>query len=275
MSTAKALFGPSHAHNATGMDHMQLARQTLGKHAFGVIVPYDFARDREIWRWVPENVSLLLTRTGFSTKPSSVAMAESISTAETLQSATVNLLAAEPELVVYLCASGSFVRGVAGEEAMRKQMVAVGAPKAITTSSALLEALDHLGVSRLAVATPYAPSLTSRLHKFLTEAGVAPLPGRDLGLEKRIWRVAGSTVHALARASDHPDAEAVFISCTNLVTYDVIASLETLLGKPVITANQVSMWSTLRAAGVPIQSNGQRLFDISPTTRPYPLAEAV
>jgi maleate isomerase len=243
--------------------------------AYGVIVPYDFALDREIWRWVPENVSLLMTRTGFHPMPSNVKMAELISTAETLQSATMSVLAAEPDLVVYLCASGSFVRGTAGEQAMRRQMVAAGAPKAITTSSALLEALDYLGVSRLAVATPYVSSLTARLHMFLAEAGVTALPGRELGLGKHIWRVAGSTVHDLARASDHPEADAVFVSCTNLVTYDVIASLETVLGKPVITANQVSMWAALRAAGVSVQANGQRLFDISAAFGPYPLAEAV
>jgi maleate isomerase len=230
-------------------------------HAYGVIVPYDFALDREIWRWVPDDVSLLVTRTAFHPMSSSVEMAELISTDETLHSSTANLLAAEPAVVVYLCASGSFVRGVVGEQAMREQMLAAGAPRAVTTSSALLEALEHLNLSRIAVATPYVPSLTARLHMFLDEAGVEVLSGRELGLGERIWRVTGPTVHDLAVASDHPDAEAVFISCTNLATYDVIAPLEATLGKPVLTANQVSMWAAMRAAGAYIQPNGQSLFD--------------
>ncbi len=236
------------------------------EHAYGVIVPYDFALDREIWRWVPDSVSLLLTRTAFHPMSSSVEMAELISTDETLRTSTANLLAAEPQVVVYLCASGSFVRGVVGEQVMREEMLAAGAPKAVTTSSALLEALEHLGIRRIAVATPYVPSLTLRLHMFLAEAGIEVLSGRELGLGERIWRVTGPTVHDLAVAADHPDAEAVFISCTNLATYNVIAPLEAALGKPVITANQVSMWSALRAAGQPIEPNGQRLFD---STWPY------
>ncbi len=237
------------------------------EHAYGVIVPYDFALDREIWRWVPDSVSLLLTRTAFHPMSSSVEMAELISTDETLHASTANLLAAEPQVVVYLCASGSFVRGVVGEQAMREQMLAAGAPRAVTTSSAVLEALAHFGFSRIAVATPYVPSLTLRLHMFLEEAGIEVLSARELGLGERIWRVTGPTVHDLAVAADHPDAEAMFISCTNLATYDVIAPLEATLGKPVITANQVSMWAALRAAGQPVEPNGQALFD---TSAPYP-----
>lgn len=237
------------------------------EHAYGVIVPYDFALDREIWRWVPDSVSLLLTRTAFHPMSSSVEMAELISTDETLHASTANLLAAEPQVVVYLCASGSFVRGVVGEQAMREQMLAAGAPRAVTTSSAVLEALEHFGFSRIAVATPYVPSLTLRLHMFLEEAGIEVLSARELGLGERIWRVTGPTVHDLAVAADHPDAEAMFISCTNLATYDVIAPLEATLGKPVITANQVSMWAALRAAGQPVEPNGQALFD---TSAPYP-----
>jgi maleate isomerase len=245
------------------------------EHNFGVIVPYDFALDREIWRWVPDSVSLLLTRTAFHPMSSSVEMAELISTDETLHASTANLLAAEPEVVVYLCASGSFVRGVVGEQAMREQMLAAGAPRAVTTSSALLEALEHFGVRRIAVATPYVPSLTLRLHMFLEEAGIDVLSGRELGLGERIWRVTGPTVHDLAVAADHPDAEALFISCTNLATYNVIAPLEAALGKPVITANQVSMWAALRAAGHQIEPNGQRLFDSSAAFPPQALQAAV
>jgi maleate isomerase len=249
--------------------------QGWDEQAYGVIVPYDFALDREIWRWVPDAVSLLLTRTAFHPMSSSVEMAELISTDETLHSSTANLLAAEPEAVVYLCASGSFVRGVAGEAAMREQMLAAGAPRAVTTSSALLEALEHLGISRIAVATPYVPSLTLRLHMFLEEAGISVLSGRELGLGERIWRVTGPTVRDLAVAADHPDAEAVFISCTNLATYDVIAPLEQALGKPVITANQVSMWAALRAAGQTVEPNGQRLFDSGTVYAQEALAPAV
>jgi maleate isomerase len=42
-----------------------------------------------------------------------------------------------------------------------------------------------------------------------------------------------------------------FISCTQLLTMDVIEKLESKLGKPVITSNQCSLWAGLKLAGAP------------------------
>ena len=37
----------------------------LEQTGIGVVVPYDFALDRELWRWVPDDISLHLTRTPY------------------------------------------------------------------------------------------------------------------------------------------------------------------------------------------------------------------
>ena len=47
-----------------------------------------------------------------------------------------------------------------------------------------------------------------------------------LGLTSEIWTVPYDVTAGLVRDTDRADAEAVFISCTNLPTYDVIAPLE-------------------------------------------------
>ena len=59
-----------------------------------------------------------------------------------------------------------------------------------------------------------------------------------------------SVVYKLVRGVNNPDAECVFISCTNFPTIDIIEVLEKDLGKPVITANQALLWSALRKLGV-------------------------
>lgn len=46
----------------------------------GVVVPYDFALDREIWRWAPDGTDLLITRTRHQTLRVDVDLAELIST---------------------------------------------------------------------------------------------------------------------------------------------------------------------------------------------------
>jgi maleate isomerase len=64
-----------------------------------------------------------------------------------------------------------------------------------------------------------------------------------------------------AAAANKP--EALFISCTNLPTYDVIAQLEAELRIPVISANQVTMWAALRRVGTRAVGPYQALLDES------------
>jgi maleate isomerase len=226
----------------------------------GVVVPYDFALDREIWRWALDGTDLLVTRTRHQSLRVDVDLAELISTEEALRVGTLDVLAPEPDAVLYLCTSGSFVRGVAGEQRMREVMVEAGAPAAVTTSGALLAALRHLDVGEIAVASPYLPTLRRLLDEFLRAAGFGVITHYGLDLDQHIWQVADGVVRDLVRAADRASAEAVFIACTNVPTFDLIADMEAELGKPVLTANQVSLWAALRAAGSPLPALAQRLF---------------
>lgn len=217
------------------------------QRGIGVIAPFDFGLDREIWRWVPDDISLHVTRTPWLLAPVTIAMAERVGEPEMVRQATEQLLAVEPGVVAYLCTSGSFVGGLAGERRLRHAIEAAGAPAAVTTAGALLDRLRDLEVDRVAVATPYIESVTERLHVFLTEAGVQVVGSAHLGLLNRIWQVPYRTVVDLVTAADSPDAQAIFVSCTNLATYDLIGHLEERLGKPVLTANQVTLWAAIRA----------------------------
>jgi len=49
---------------------------------------------------------------------------------------------------------------------------------------------------------------------------------------------------------DTPEANAVFISCTNFLTAGLIDAVEKELGKPVVSAVQSSFWHALRLGGV-------------------------
>src|SRR5690606_14582424 len=56
--------------------------------------------------------------------------------------------------------------------------------------------------------------------------------------------------------------DGVFVSCTNLLVMDQIEMLEALLGKPVVTSNQATLWSALRKMGVGSRHvSGGRLFE--------------
>ena len=237
-----------------------MSKATTRQRYIGVIAPYDFALDREIWKWAPKRVTLMLTRTSHLGLPSTVAMAEGISSEYALRSRTQALLTAEPDVVLYLCTSGSFVRGADAERQMREVMIDAGAREAVTTSGSLVTAAHALGVRRLAVATPYIDTVTDKLRDFLGESGLEVVGDSRLGRDERIWQIETKMIRRLVRAADRPDADAVFISCTNLRTYGLIRELEAELGKPVLTANQVSVWNALRVAGITQPNLEQRLF---------------
>lgn len=236
----------------------------------GVVAPFDFALDRELWRWVPDEVSLHLTRTPFVPVEVSLDLARLVSEHETLQEAVQALCAVSPEAVAYACTSGSFVGGVAGERAMCAAMRQAGRLPALTTSGALLDALGEIGARRVAVVTPYTRSVTDSLETYLEEAGVAVSGRAYLGLTREIWRVPYRDVVDMARQAISEPADALFISCTNLPTYDVIPQLEAELRMPVLSANQVTMWAALRAIGAQAVGPYQALLD--PVARSGPAA---
>lgn len=234
----------------------------LAQRGIGVIAPFDLALERELWRWVPMEVSLHLARTPYEPVPVSMEMAQLVSNNLHLAAATRDVLHVEPEVVAYLCTSGSFVNGVDHERSLCKAICDAGAPDAVTTSGALAEVLRRLDIDRVSVITPYDADLTTKLHDFLTELNVETVSSDHLGLGGGIWRVSYRTIAERILAADHPDAEAIFVSCTNLPTYDLVEPLENALGKPVLTANQLTMWACLKRMALPIIGPGKWLREV-------------
>ncbi|WP_409471930.1 maleate cis-trans isomerase family protein [Streptomyces sp. HC307] len=236
----------------------------------GVVAPFDFALDRELWRWVPDEVSLHLTRTPFVPVEVSLDLARLVSEHETLGDAVRTLNAIAPEVVAYACTSGSFVGGIVGERAMCEAMTRAGAVPSVTTSGALLEALGELGVRRVALVTPYTVSVTRSLEKYVAEAGVKVTGCAFMGLTRDIWKVPYRDVADMARQAvrRRAGADALFIACTNLPTYDVIPQLEAELRMPVLSANQVTVWAALRRLGTWAVGPYQALIDPAARTGP-------
>ncbi|WP_203230249.1 hypothetical protein [Segeticoccus rhizosphaerae] len=234
----------------------------IGQVGIGIVCPYDFALDRELWRWTPPQANLLLTRLPYAPLAVTLEMVRLVGEPDQLLPATQQLLAPRPAVLAYACTSGSFIRGLDGEKALCAAMIEAGAPVAVTTSGALLDAITALGVERVAIATPYETAITQGLADFLSEAGRTVVGGSELGLTSGIESVPYDVTADLVRRADEPSAEAIVVSCTNLGTYDLIAPLEQELGKPIISANQATMWSALRLAGLPVIGPGQRLLAV-------------
>lgn len=154
------------------------------------------------------------------------------------------------EAVVWACTSGSFVFGWDGaHDQVRALARAAGLP-ASSTSFAFAHAVRELGAERVAIAATYPEDVAHHFSAFLKAAGAEVVAMRGSGIitaaEVGTW--GWDEVLALARAGDHPDAAAVLLPDTALHTAAHIQPLEAELGKPVLTANQVTVWEALRLA---------------------------
>ncbi|MEU4051423.1 decarboxylase [Streptomyces olivaceus] len=154
------------------------------------------------------------------------------------------------DAVVWACTSGSFVHGWDGaHEQVRALARAAGLP-ASSTSFAFVNAAKEIGVRRVSVGATYPDDVARLFADFLGAAGIEVTDVVSSGIitaaEVGTWDEA--EVLALARAADRPDAQAVFLPDTALHTVAHIPALEKELSKPVLTANQVTIWEGLRLA---------------------------
>jgi maleate cis-trans isomerase len=103
----------------------------------------------------------------------------------------------------------------------------------------------------VAVAATYPEDVAGLFAAFLKSAGAEVVRTRGSGIitaaEVGTWGEA--EVLALARAGDHPEAGAVLLPDTALHTAAYLPALEAAVGKPVLTANQVTVWEGLRLLG--------------------------
>ncbi|WP_200886678.1 maleate cis-trans isomerase family protein [Phaeacidiphilus oryzae] len=226
------------------------------QYGVGIVAPFDFALDRELWRWVPDEVSLHVTRIpGPGPGTGSGAGPGPGTPRGTLCDAVRALLAVDPQVVAYACPTGSCAGGLAGERELRALMLGTAvsaAPHgAVTAAGALLAALRELGVQRVALLSPYRPEAVDRLAAFLAEAGVRTTGRRSLdpAAAAEPWRLGYREVVELARAVPLGGAEALVLGSANLPSYEVVPQLEAELRLPVLAANQVTVWAALRELG--------------------------
>jgi maleate cis-trans isomerase len=174
------------------------------------------------------------------------------------------------QAVVWACTSGSFVFGWDGA---REQADAVGRALGVpasSTSFAFVHAARALGLRRVAVAATYPDDVARRFVDFCESGGVEvlSLASRDIVTAAEVGTLGREDVLAFVAAHDHPDAEAVLVPDTALHSVAWLAELEDRVGKPVLTANQVSIWEGLRLAGaVPRTDRLGALFRVGAVVR--------
>lgn len=164
------------------------------------------------------------------------------------------------DVVGYGCTSGT---SVIGADAIAT-LIREGCDTTHVTEpvSALIAACRHLGVSRLGFLSPYVPEVSATLRDTLAADGIASpvFGGFDEASEIKVAHIDGpSVVRAACALADRGGIDAVFLSCTNLRTLDVIPQIEAKTGLPVMSSNQVLAWHLAGLSGIAAQPIGRLL----------------
>ena len=169
-----------------------------------------------------------------------------------LERAAELLVWADVDVIVFACTSGSLVHGVGWDREIAGRIERASGRPATTTTTTVLSALRAVGATSLAVATPYVDELNTIERQFLEASGftVAGISGLGCATDAEIGRLDPADAVSLVERVDTPEADAVFISCTNFHCLPAITSLERQVGKPVVTSNLAGAWAALRQIGI-------------------------
>jgi len=163
-----------------------------------------------------------------------------------------------PDLIVFHCTDSSMQEGPAGEKRLLDLIHDETRLPALSTSRLVADAFDVLGIKSVVLLTPYVSN--DNIIRYLTESGIKVVHDVKLGLTPQgFTEVTPQQWVALAREHDRPDADGIFLSCTNTTQIEAIAEIERTLGKPVVNSNQAVLWGCLK-----------RLKDKLPPLKPMP-----
>jgi maleate cis-trans isomerase len=174
----------------------------------------------------------------------------------------IELLAlVKPKIIVVAHTATSYHLGRRGEVELLDRLEKTTGRRVVTAFGSVVHALEHLGIRKLALGTPYSAAVTLQGKAHLEAHGFEVVRFDNLKGFDNIYDTIAEHAYALARSVDAEDAEAVFLSGTGMPTVSVLEALEQDLGKPVISSASAMMWHALRLAGVgrPVAGYGRLL----------------
>ena len=206
-----------------------------------IVLQADETIEADMRRMLPAGADLLVSRV-----PSGTAVTtDSLQQMATVLTDAARLFPQDAafDVIGYGCTSGTAQIGVDRISSLIKS----GAQAQTVTEpvSALIAACKALGLARIGIISPYIAAVSEGLRAVLASNGitVAALASFEEPEEKNVARIAPESIAAAATAfcGDHT-VDALFLSCTNLRTLDLIDGLEAQTGIPILSSNQVLAW---------------------------------
>ncbi len=154
----------------------------------------------------------------------------------------------QTDIVAYGCTAAGFIGGPARDAEIQARLADITGKPVVTTASAMIAALRHIGARRIAVVTPYLDLVNERLRAYLEQSGITVLNLASFRAETtdQLAAITPAQIRALARETMVPEADALFIACSQLPTRDIMPGLAREFGKPVWSSIKATAWHAER-----------------------------
>ena len=182
--------------------------------------------------------------------------------------AVEELASAGVDSIAYCCTVSGAQRGLEKDREFCEEMEREFGSPTTSTMLAAAEALQHLGICRVVLTSPYPHNYHEAESRYLAEAGIETVAASGMGFEKAA-EFAAVTPDEIYRFSldaweqSGGDADGLFVSCMNFDAMAAVQALEDAIGRPVVTSHSATLWRALALAGIdePVQGYGRLLAE--------------
>lgn len=155
------------------------------------------------------------------------------------------------DLVVYGCTAAGFMLGPSRDAEIAAQLSEVTGKPVVTTASAMIIALRHLGAGTISLVTPYLDPVNERLRKFVEDSGITVNLLASFRAQS-VDDLAAITPAQIARLSREvmrescDECDVLFIACSQLPTHGILSGLERDIGRPAWSSIRATAWHACR-----------------------------
>src|SRR5262245_4377349 len=174
------------------------------------------------------------------------------------------LAEAGAEVIAWACTCGSFIGGVAWSRAQASMLNEITGRPATSTSIAIISAIEMLGAASVDVLSPYPEAVTDAFVRFLQENGTKVGAKLALGCEDDTASMRLDLFIEAKKflAATNAKAEVIVVPDTAVQSFAAIPRIETMARRPIITANQATLWHCMTLLGRRLRiPKGGQLFE--------------
>jgi maleate isomerase len=214
-------------------------------HRFGLLTPSsNTTQEPEFSAALPPTVSLHTGRVSYR----DITPQEQDRCVLELEAESRKLADAEVDAIVFAATAPTLAKGKGYDLELIKRMEDASGRPATTAATAFVDALNRLGVSKIAIGAPWSKIMDKPMIEFMEASGFEVVHSEVVGFVASIelGRIDPETAYELGRRADRTEAEAIVMPGGNWASMPVVERLENELGKPVLVNNAVSLWAGLR-----------------------------